>query len=121
MSQLAAGSIEDWKVSKETTKENSCIKHGGGLVAKSCPTLVTPCTVARQAPVSVGLSRSEYWSGLQFPSPGDLPNPGIKPRSPALQADSLLSEPPEKPLACSLGTSVSPCVLQVLQKYCEDD
>jgi len=42
-------------------------------------------------------SRQEYWSGLPFPSPGDLPNPGIKPGSPALQADSLLSEPPEKP------------------------
>ena len=40
------------------------------------------------------LSRQEYWSGLPFPSPGDLPNPGIRPRSPALQADSLLSEPP---------------------------
>ena len=42
-------------------------------------------------------SRSEYWSGQLFPSPGDLPNPGIEPRSPTLQADSLLSEPPEEP------------------------
>ena len=47
------------------------------LVAKSCPTLVTPWTVARQVPLSMGFSRQEYWSGLPFPSPGDLPHPGI--------------------------------------------
>ena len=57
----------------------------------------TPWTVARQAPLSMGFSRQEYWSGLPFPSPGDLPNPGIKPGSPALQADTLSSEPPGKP------------------------
>ena len=51
--------------------------------------LGTPWTVSCQAPVSVGLSRQEYWSGLPFPSPGDLPNPGIEPRSPALEADTL--------------------------------
>ena len=50
----------------------------------------------RQAPLSMKFSRQEYWSGLSFPSPRDLPNPGIKPRSPALQADSLLSEPSGK-------------------------
>ena len=55
---------------------------------------VTPWTVARQAPLSTGFSRQEYWSGLPFSPPGDLPDPGIKPRSPALQADDLLSEPP---------------------------
>ena len=44
----------------------------------------------------MGLSRQEYWSGLPFPSPGDLPDPGIEPRPPALQADTLLSEPPGK-------------------------
>ena len=60
---------------------------GGGLVAKLCPTLATPWTVACQAPLPVGFSRHEYWSGLPFPSPGDLPNPGIKPRSPALTQD----------------------------------
>jgi len=54
-------------------------------------------TVAHQAPLSLGLSRQEYWSGLPFPPPGDLPNPGIKPKSLALQADSLPSEPPGKP------------------------
>ena len=58
----------------------------------------TPWTVAYQTPLSMGFSRQEYWSGLPFPSPGDLPNPGIKPGSPALQADALLSEPPGKPL-----------------------
>ena len=52
-------------------------------------TLVTPLTVARQAPQSMKFSRQEYWNGLPFPSPGDLPDPGIEPRSPALQADSL--------------------------------
>ena len=52
----------------------------------------TPRTVASQAPLSMGFSRQEYWSGLPFPSPEDLPDPGIEPRSPALQADSLPSE-----------------------------
>ena len=51
-------------------------------------------TVASQAPLPTGFSRYEYWSGLPFPSPGDLPNSGIEPGSPALQADSLLSESP---------------------------
>ena len=54
----------------------------------------TPWTVAHQALPSMGFSRQEYWSGLPFPSPGDLPDPGIKPRSPTLQADALTSEPP---------------------------
>ena len=54
-------------------------------------------SVAYQAPPSLGFSRQEYWSGLPFPSPGDLPNPGIKPGSPGLQADALPSEPPGKP------------------------
>ena len=54
-------------------------------------------TVAHQAPLSMEFSWQEYWSGSSFPSPGDLPDPGIKPVSPALQADSVLSEPPEKP------------------------
>ena len=68
---------------------------GGGLVTKSCPTLGT-CQGC-QAPLSMGFSRQEYWNGLQFPSLGDLPNPGIKPGSPALQADSLLTELQRKP------------------------
>ena len=57
----------------------------------------TPWTVAYQASPSMGFSRQEYWSGLPFPSPGDLPNPGIDPGSPTSQADSLLSESPGKP------------------------
>ena len=57
---------------------------------------VTPWSVARQAPLSMEFSRQEYWSWLPFPSPGDLPDPGMEPRSPALQADSSLSEPPGK-------------------------
>ena len=65
---------------------------GGGSVAQSCQTLANPWTVARQAPLSMGFSRQEYWSGLPFPSPGDLPNLGIEPRSPALKADSLPTE-----------------------------
>ena len=65
---------------------------GGGLVAKSCLTLVKPWVVARQALLSMGFSRQEYWSGLPFPTPGDLPDPGMKPKSTVLQADSLLNE-----------------------------
>ena len=57
----------------------------------------TPWTVAYQAPPSMGFARQECWSGVPFPSPGDLPNPGIEPRSPALQANTLPSEPPKKP------------------------
>ena len=60
-------------------------------VTQSSPTLWDPVD-----PLSMGFSRQEYWSGLPFPSTGDLPEPGIKPRSPALQADALPSEPPEK-------------------------
>ena len=54
----------------------------------------TPWTVAYQAPLSMGFSRQGYWSGVLFPSPGDLPNPGIEPRSPTLQTDALTSAPP---------------------------
>ena len=57
----------------------------------------TPGTVARQAPLPVGFSMQEYWSRLPFPSPGDLPHPETEPRFPALQADSLPSEPPGNP------------------------
>ena len=53
----------------------------------------TPWNIVHQAPPSMGFSRQEYWSGFPLPSPGDLPDPGIKPRSPALQADALPSEP----------------------------
>ena len=70
---------------------------GGGLVAKSCLTLVTPWTVAHWVPLFMGFPRQEYWSGLPFPSPGDLPDPENEPRSPTLQGGSLPTEPSRKP------------------------
>ena len=57
---------------------------------------MTSLTTVHQAPLSMEFSRQEYWSGLPFPSPGDLPDPEVEPTSPALQADSLSSEPPGK-------------------------
>ena len=63
----------------------------------------TPWTVAYQVPPSIRFSRQECWSGLPFPSPGDLPDPGIEPGSPALQADALPSEPPGKPNETETG------------------
>ena len=65
---------------------------------------VAPWTVARQTPLSTGFSRPEYWSGLPCPPPGDLPSPGVKPRSPALQADSLPPESPGKPENAGVGS-----------------
>ena len=67
------------------------------LVAQSCRLFAIPWTATRQAPLSMTFSRQEYWSGLPCPSPRDLPDPGIKPRSPELQVDSLPLEPPGKP------------------------
>ena len=65
-------------------------------VTQSCPTLCDPMDYSLQTPLSMGFSRQEYWSGLPFPSPGDLTDPGIEPGSPALWADALPSEPPGK-------------------------
>ena len=59
---------------------------------------VTLWTIAQQAPLSMGFSKQEYWSGLPFPSPGDLPDPGIEPGSPASKGDALPSEPPGNPM-----------------------
>ena len=74
------------------------------LVTQSCPTLCEPMDcVAHQDPLSRRFFGQEHWSWLPFPSPGDLPDPGIKPGSPALQADSLPSEPPGKPTQAGLG------------------
>ena len=73
-------------------------------VAQSYPTLCTPWTVAYQAPPSMGFSWQEYWSGLPFPSPGYLPDPGIEPGSPAFQADTLTSEPSGKPTSSRTNT-----------------
>ena len=64
------------------------------LVSQLCPTLSDSMAVAHQAPLSTEFSKQEYWSGLPFPSPGDLPDPEIEPGSPALQADSLPTELP---------------------------
>ena len=76
------------KERKKKVKSLSCVRL-----------FATLWTVAHQAPLSMVFSRQEYWSGLPFPSPGDLPDPGIKPRSPALEADALTSEPPGKRLS----------------------
>ena len=71
------------------------VKERKKVKSLSCVRLfATLWTVARQAPPSLGFSRQEYWSGLPFPSPRDVPNPGIGPRSPTLQADALTSEAP---------------------------
>ena len=67
------------------------------LVAKSYPTFCDPVDCSLSGPLSMGFSRQEYWSGLPFSSPGNLPDPGIEPRSPTLQADALTSEPQGKP------------------------
>ena len=67
---------------------------------------VTPQTVAYEVPPSMGFPRREYWSGWPFPSPGDLPDPGIEPRSPALQADAFPSKPPGKPLLIDYNIDV---------------
>ena len=72
-------------------------KYSCCLVTKSCPILCNPWTITHQAPPFMGFPRQEYWSGLPFPTSGDLPDPGIKPRSPALQADSLPFKPLGKP------------------------
>ena len=70
---------------------------GGGLVAKSCPTLETLWTVARQAPLSIVFPREEHWDGLPFPAPRDLPNLETEPKSHTLQMYFFTTEPPGKP------------------------
>ena len=91
------------------------LDNGGGFIAQSCLTLAALWTAAHQPPLSMGFSRQEYWSGLPFPSPGDLPDPGIKPRSPALQADSLPTElwgkPTNEKLPHSTENSAQYCVM----------
>ena len=77
-------------------EHNPETKSGGGLVTSVVSNSVTPWTVAHQALLSVRLPRQEHWRQLPFLSPGDLPKPGIKPASPALQTDSLLTEPAGK-------------------------
>ena len=80
----------------EICYNNDYAKWNSMLVTQSCSLFVTPWTAAHQAPLSMEFSRQEYWSGLPCPPPRDLPHLGIKPGSPALEADSLPSEPPGK-------------------------
>ena len=87
------------------------------IIVSKCQSLsrarlfVTPQTAAHQAPLSMRFSRQEYWSGLPFPSPGDISNPGIKPGSPALQADSLLTELQGKPILQQINQKFFKCYL----------
>ena len=95
-------------LAKENTKYSVAFEfHISECESQSCPTLVTPWMVTCQAPLSMGFSTQEYWSGLPFPSPGDLPNSEIKSRSLALQADFLSSESQGKPKKTGVG-SLSP-------------
>ena len=93
-------------------KLNFCKKKKS--VAQSCSTLCDPWTIAHQAPLSMEFSSQEYRSGLPFSSPGDLPDPGITPKSPALQADSLLSEAPGEPKFCEHTLLVFPSYLEAI-------
>ena len=91
----------DSNLTKASLQTSPVIRHisagGAGLVSKLCLTLETPWPVARQAPLSMEFSRQEFWSGLPFPSPGDLPDPGVKPASAALAGDFFMVEPPGEP------------------------
>ena len=91
---MKLGWMLDWKLNSMLT----CLIHTKSLSHSLSRVwlFATLWTVAHQTPPSMGFSRLEYWNGLPFPSPGDLPDPGIKPRSPTLQADALTSEPPGK-------------------------
>ena len=79
--------------------------------------LATPRTITCQAPLSMGYPRQEYWSGLLCLPPGDLPDPGIKASSPALQADSLPSEPPGKPYSLITQRLVQPGIIWFLHSF----
>ena len=90
------------RLAKSVSPDN--IKHKVESEVAQCVQLfATPWTLAYNTPPSVGFSRQEYLSGLPFPSPEYLPNPGIEPRSPALQADALTSEAPGKPEILGVG------------------
>ena len=93
------------------------------LAAQSCPTFCNPMDCSRQAPLSMGVSRQEHWSGSPCPPPGDLPDPGIEPRSCTLWADSLPAEPPEKPASSFrylsfLSYFPGDPVVQILRFHC---
>ena len=83
-----------------------CVCVCGCSLTQSCLTLCSPCTAACHAPLFMGFSRQEYWSGLPFPTPGDLADPGIEPISPAWLADSLALSHLGSPVhsGCSVNT-----------------
>ena len=90
--------LQDYLIA-DRKKTDACLKlyfYKISQLLSHVQLFATPWTVARQAPPSMEFSRQEYWSGLPFPSPGDFPDPGIEPRPPALQEDSLPSEPPQR-------------------------
>ena len=89
--------IKEFQIKAKTRYYNTSIRKMKWKLLSPFWLFATPRTIVHQAPLSMGFSRQEYWSGLPFPSPGDLPDPGIAPRFPALEADSLLSELPGKP------------------------
>ena len=82
---MSSSASPEFQIPAQSSFKSNC----GGLVAKLCPTLAIPQTAARQAPLSMGFPRQEYWSGLPFSFPGDLSDPGIES---ALQVDSLPTE-----------------------------
>ena len=94
--ETACGSILCWQNGFLRKNGNRDAALRGGLVAQSSPTFVAPWTIGCQAPLCKGFPRQEYWGGLPFPPPGNLPNPGIEPRSPALQVDCLPTALPGK-------------------------
>ena len=96
--------IEPCKFGKDGVKKKGFEGTWLVLVTQSCPTTSDPITAAHQAPLSMGFSRPEYWSGESFPTPRGPPNPGIETGSPGLQVDSSLSEPPGKEALFSQGT-----------------
>ena len=86
--------LPEYELSSEICSMHPTCLHGPSVQSLSRVQLfAAPQTVAYQAPLSMGFSRQQYWSELPFPSPGDLPNPGLEPRSPTLQTDTLPSEP----------------------------
>ena len=111
---FSAGKCSFWLKSQRRAMQSE------SEVAQLCPTLCNPMDCSYQAPLSMGFSRWEYWSGLPFPSLGDLPNPAVEPGSPALQADALWSEPPGKSHKEGLIKEGLPKELQTLFKTCFD-
>ena len=103
-------------------RKQVCLRESASEVTQLCLTLWNPMDCSPQVPLSMGFSRQEYWSGLQFPSPGDLPDPGIEPGSPALPEDSLPSEPPGSPMfvwtkiiwgSLQFHEKLRPCILLI--------